>query len=125
MTYELLFGKVPFDITTERDFIKIVEDEIRFSKATPISNEAKDFILICLKKDPRDRYTVAELLEHPFIANVEPVPMGEMFWETNSSRFWSWDLFMIFYDFILFWGLQNIKSKEKQKNLEFLVLDKI
>ena len=32
--------------------------EIKFSKATHISNDAKDFILICLKKDPRDRYTV-------------------------------------------------------------------
>jgi serine/threonine protein kinase len=27
-----------------------------------ISEEAKEFILICLKKDPRDRYTVPELL---------------------------------------------------------------
>lgn len=34
----------------------------------PISEEAKDFILSCLKKDPRDRYTVPELLEHPFLA---------------------------------------------------------
>ena len=59
MTYELLFGRVPFDINTERDFIKIVEDEIKFTKAVQISNEAKEFILICLKKDPRDRYTVA------------------------------------------------------------------
>jgi len=25
LTYELLFGRVPFDITTERDFIKIVK----------------------------------------------------------------------------------------------------
>lgn len=58
LTYELLFGRVPFDIVTERDFIKIVEEEIKFSKATQISNDAKDFILICLKKDPRDRYTV-------------------------------------------------------------------
>jgi hypothetical protein len=38
LTYELLFGRVPFDINTERDFIKIVEDEIKFSKAIKISN---------------------------------------------------------------------------------------
>lgn len=41
LTYELLFGRVPFDIATERDFIKIVEDEIKFSKSTQISDEAK------------------------------------------------------------------------------------
>ncbi len=56
-----------------------MEDEIKFSKATPISKDAKDFILICLKKDPRDRYTVPELLEHPFITNLEPVQTVEMF----------------------------------------------
>jgi serine/threonine protein kinase len=27
-----------------------------------ISEEARDFIQVCLKKDPRDRYTVPELL---------------------------------------------------------------
>jgi hypothetical protein len=36
-----LFGRVPFDITTERDFIKIVEDEIKFSRATKTSDDAK------------------------------------------------------------------------------------
>jgi len=49
LTYELLFGRVPFEITTERDFIKIVifillkkvEDEIKFSKATKVSDAAK------------------------------------------------------------------------------------
>jgi serine/threonine protein kinase len=35
-----------------------IEDEIKFSKATKVSDEAKDFILICLEKDPRDRYTL-------------------------------------------------------------------
>ncbi len=79
LTYELLFGRVPFDITTERDFIKIVEDEIKFSKATKISDFAKEFILICLKKDPRERYTVPELLEHPFIQNQEAVSMTDMY----------------------------------------------
>jgi aurora kinase len=58
LTYELLFGRVPFDIATEQDFMKIVEDEIKFSKATKVSDEAKDFILICLEKDPRDRFTL-------------------------------------------------------------------
>jgi len=43
-----LFGRVPFEIQTEKDFVKIVEDEIKFSKITKVSQEAKDFILSCL-----------------------------------------------------------------------------
>jgi serine/threonine protein kinase len=35
-----------------------------------VSEEAKDFVTVCLKKDPRDRFTVPELLEHPFIAVI-------------------------------------------------------
>ena len=35
-----------------------IEDELKFSKALNISEEAKEFISICLCKDPRDRYTV-------------------------------------------------------------------
>ena len=52
-----------------------VEEEIGFSKAVEVSAEAKDFMVVCLKKDPRDRYTVPELLEHPFLA-AECAPTG-------------------------------------------------
>jgi aurora kinase len=34
LTYELLFGRVPFEIVTERDFIKIVRDAKFRSKMT-------------------------------------------------------------------------------------------
>ena len=43
-----------------------------------MSEEAKDFIMICLKKDPRDRYSVPELLEHPFLT-VEVAVTGLLF----------------------------------------------
>ena len=44
-----------------------------------MSNEGKDFILSCLEKDPRDRYTVSELLEHPFLSKMENVSMIDLF----------------------------------------------
>jgi serine/threonine protein kinase len=56
-----------------------VEDEIKFSKATKVSDDAKDFILICLEKDPRDRYTITELLDHPFLTQQENVPLAELY----------------------------------------------
>ena len=56
-----------------------IEDEIRFSKAMAVSEDAKDFISICLNKDPRDRYTVPELLEHPFLAAIENPTLAELY----------------------------------------------
>ena len=44
-----------------------------------VSDEAKDFVLVCLKKDPRDRYTVPELLEHPFISVLESPVLAELY----------------------------------------------
>ena len=55
-----------------------IEDDIKFTKAMAISDDAKDFIQACLKKDPRDRYTVPELLEHPFITLKENPTLAEL-----------------------------------------------
>ncbi|PSS06122.1 Mitogen-activated protein kinase kinase [Actinidia chinensis var. chinensis] len=41
--------------------------------ATPdwFSGDARDFLAKCLKKDPRERWTVNQLLEHPFLRDLE------------------------------------------------------
>jgi len=52
MTYELLFGEVPFEIRSESDLIKIVKEDIYFSKSYPISPTAQDFVMRCLQKNP-------------------------------------------------------------------------
>jgi serine/threonine protein kinase len=44
-----------------------------------VSEEAKDFILNCLAKDPADRYTVPELIEHAFLARQEAPPVLDMY----------------------------------------------
>lgn len=38
LTYELLYGRVPFEIRTEEDLIKVIDEEIYFSKAYPLGN---------------------------------------------------------------------------------------
>lgn len=67
LVYELLYGRVPFDIKSHDDLEKIVKEEIYFPKSKPISRECKDFILKCLSKDPKERYSMAQLIDHPFL----------------------------------------------------------
>ena len=35
------------------------------------SNEARDFVQICLSRNPDERPTALKLLNHPFLANIE------------------------------------------------------
>ena len=37
LTYELLYGKVPFEVRTEEDLSKIIDDEIYFPRSKPAS----------------------------------------------------------------------------------------
>jgi serine/threonine protein kinase len=63
----LLYGRVPFEIRTEDDLVKVVDDDIYFPRGVQISRHAKDFILKCLHKTPKDRLSMNKLVDHPFI----------------------------------------------------------
>nr|GMD36933.1 mitogen-activated protein kinase kinase kinase A-like [Ipomoea batatas] len=40
-----------------------------------LSDEAKDFLEKCLKINPKDRWTAAQLLNHPFLQESNPIPI--------------------------------------------------
>ena len=71
MTFELLFGKSPF----ESDIKKMVINkegipnlsQVIFPFAPPISQQAKEFILNLLDCNPDKRMDMDEVLAHPFI----------------------------------------------------------
>lgn len=75
--YEMLVGYPPFFDTKGNQF-KIMH-KIAATKILPVfpepenegelelSNTAKDFVYSCLRRNPNDRLTVQQLLEHPFI----------------------------------------------------------
>ena len=67
LTYELLVGDIPFEISSEQELIKIIKEDITFPKDIAISDEAKDFVLKILKKNPDDRLKIDRLLDHPFL----------------------------------------------------------
>ena len=64
--YEMLVGENPFKITKQEELIKIVKDEVKIPQYVNISKEAKDFLYMCLKKNPDDRCVIRELVEHDF-----------------------------------------------------------
>ena len=67
MMYEMLVGENPFKITREEELIKIVKDEIAIPSYVFVSREARDFLDKCLKKNPSDRVSIKELLNHDFL----------------------------------------------------------
>ena len=52
LAYELMFGKVPFEIKNQSDFVKIVDDELEFPDFPDVSITGKEFLLGCLDKNP-------------------------------------------------------------------------
>lgn len=66
-----------------------------------LSDEAKDFLSNCLRRDPNERWTVTQLLNHPFLAQLSSPVSKQSEEELNSCSptcvldhgFWSssWD----------------------------------
>lgn len=67
MMYEMVVGENPFKITREEELIKIVKDEIKIPSYVYVSGEARDFLDKCLQKNPLDRVTIKELMNHEFL----------------------------------------------------------
>lgn len=76
MLYIMLSGKPPFSgQTREEIFLQLTTKSISFTDYNGgishtwlrISKNAKDFIMRCLKRDPRFRYSAEELLKDKWI----------------------------------------------------------
>lgn len=71
ITYALLVGQLPFD----HESISTIYQKIlsgRYFVPSFLSSEAKDFLTRTIAVDPRSRWSVKELMAHPFMASLAP-----------------------------------------------------
>ncbi|KAJ0016068.1 hypothetical protein NQD34_014358 [Periophthalmus magnuspinnatus] len=74
--YVLLSGEFPFQGNNDAEtlaFVTAAKFEFDEESFEDISDEAKDFISLLLKKDPRDRLSCADALAHPWMASFTPL----------------------------------------------------
>ena len=73
MTYLMLCGDPPFTGSSNSEiFKKIVKNEVKFNpyKWKNISNNAKDFVKLCLNKNASERPSASKAVEHKWFSNV-------------------------------------------------------
>jgi len=73
--YACLLGRLPFDGASAAEVFERLRREpvsLPGAEAEPnMSETARDFVAALLKKDPKERATAAQALEHPWIAELE------------------------------------------------------
>ena len=73
MTYLMLCGDPPFTGSSNNEiFKKIVKNDLKFNpyKWKNISDNAKDFVKLCLKKNASERPSASKAVEHKWFTNV-------------------------------------------------------
>ncbi|KAI9493459.1 kinase-like domain-containing protein [Zychaea mexicana] len=65
----------------------IVRQPVPVIRGSHISKECRNFVAVCLIKNPRDRPGPGRMLEHPFIRKWQDVPMDL---ETWVKEVWNW-----------------------------------
>lgn len=75
VTYELLFGFLPFNASNKEKLIEILLcGKYRLSKSIRFSTEAVDFITSCIQHEAKNRLKWEDLMKHPFVSSNTAVP---------------------------------------------------
>lgn len=68
----MLIGTVPFKAGSMSELHQLINKaNFKFSERVQISNEAKDLIENLLVVDPKQRLTVPQILNHPWLKDPE------------------------------------------------------
>jgi serine/threonine protein kinase len=68
--YAMLYGTVPFKANNMNDLHKLIM-KAKYTLKDDISEEARDLLKNLLERDPNIRYTVADIMAHPWMQGVE------------------------------------------------------
>jgi serine/threonine protein kinase len=73
--YESAMGHYPYDATVGplQLMIQVVEEPSPVPPREEFSEEFRDFVAKCLMKDPLQRPTAEDLLQHPYIIKVTKI----------------------------------------------------
>ena len=69
MTHDYPFKATGLIINDEEDVVK--KSKPKFPDGKKISPECKDLILKMLEKDPNKRIKIDQILEHPWVKNIQ------------------------------------------------------
>ena len=70
LSYLLLTTFLPFGGETREDvFVRICDSRLRFPEDSKLSKKARSFLKRLLRKDPDERMTTDQALQHPFIVD--------------------------------------------------------
>ncbi|TVT98920.1 hypothetical protein EJB05_55733, partial [Eragrostis curvula] len=87
---EMATGAAPWSGVVDDVFAAV--HRIGFTDAVPevpawMSEEAKSFLLVCLARNPRDRPTAEQLLQHPFLASASELAKQDWTASPRSTLF--------------------------------------
>ena len=65
--YEMVYNANPFRIANNQDLVNIIQEPIFFDESILVSPELRHCVSLCLAKQPQERPSIRELLQHPFV----------------------------------------------------------
>ncbi|OHT16669.1 CAMK family protein kinase [Tritrichomonas foetus] len=74
LLYLMSTGRFPFeDTNTQNLYKKIISHDVEFPEEPILNSSLKDLILKMLEKDPEKRYSIIDVISHPWVENAAKV----------------------------------------------------
>ena len=82
--YAMLYGTVPFKATNMTELQKLIL-KAKYTLKEDISPESRELLKGLMEKDPAKRLTIAQILEHPWLADAEDTENIDMFTDQEKQ----------------------------------------